>query len=101
MTNKLVAFWLLNLYDTIATLWLINNRVSIEHNPFMAALIDFDHASFVAVKLTVATAICFLLSRCRAHHRANLAANMALALYVPLALWNSYWLGYAILVLKV
>lgn len=90
--NKLVRIsWLLNVYDTVVTLYGTQSLEATEFNPLMRLALEFNPALFVLIKVTVMTAICCVLHKRVAHHpkKTWVLLWLILLLFSTICLWNT------------
>jgi hypothetical protein len=90
--NRLVPLcWLLNVYDTVITLYGTQSLKATEFNPLMRLALEFNPALFVAIKLLVMSIVCWVLyQRIDRHPKKTWALLwMIFGLFTTIGLWNT------------
>ena len=85
---SLIAIFGLNIFDTLATLTWVRNRIAWESNPLLADLVYDAPALFVLGKLAVAGLGCYLLWRLRSRHVTVLASQVLVLVYGLLGVYH-------------
>ena len=83
--------WLLNVYDTVITLYGTQELEAVEANPLMRIAIEFDPLVFIAVKIAVLTVVLMILyTRFEKHRkRTKVTLWIIFALYLMICVWNT------------
>lgn len=99
-SNRTIAaavalFFVLNIFDAVATLWGLKLNLIIEINPLMERLIELTPLAFLLVKVLVPLGLavyCYLFYQ---NHRkvVTMALGLSLLVYTLVALLHAYWLA--------
>ena len=76
-----------NVVDLCATLWLLENELAIEINPFMAQTLDFGVEFFIAIKLFLVLGGAYILRKNKDKKAAKVAIWCAFITYFILMLY--------------
>lgn len=88
----LMLTWILNVYDMIVTLVGVYSLNAEELNPLMRAALSTGPVFFIASKLSVHAAVCWVLDRRLEKHPKKTWATLmiVLALFLIVAVWNTF-----------
>jgi len=81
-TKVLIALFVLNLFDALATFHWVSMGIAEEGNPLMAEWIEVGHNTFIGVKVTMVTLALFLLHRFRENKFARIMIWPPVVLYL-------------------